>query len=530
MPNRRQAVNGLPDRAWNLLRHGDPENRYDGDGSRLVGAVVLLAVNSGANREWVRSLLADPQHPGGFAALRRRRDVDRWYGREWSRALAKVRESPPVTGRHDATMRAAELAEHAMSLGWRGVGGATDLAVYGFALGVAARAGRLSPLALASRAVAEGVGITHPTATRSLGRLVDRKLLRRVENGAGRFAAQFAVADERSSVTGACATAPQGGVRNCTTGSGQEPPSENFADNPDEVDVRYRTTGSSEGPTCAPAPQGADNPDEVDVRYCTTRVTHSSSSSCGGVVQLRTSETWRWGGLGLSKYRTWSALDTVESTTAGELAEHHGTTAGTIRRHLAALVEHGLAERLEGEYRRTDRDPQDLADELGVAGMAERQRRQHELESKLHAAARAAYATCSIGAPAVDPETGEIANHRTPPDPPDQPDPPEPEPAPAPDADQAVDLLKAAFPGAVEVQPTAAEILKHPTPQESAGREGSTAVDPSVSQPMYLDSDEWRRADNGVLAHRCETCRATMTCRRHGDRWTCSRCRPAVAS
>jgi hypothetical protein len=79
MPNRRQAVNGLPDRAWNLLRHGDSENRYDGDGSRLVGAVVLLAVNSGANRDWTRSLLADPQHPGGFAALRRRRDVDRWF-------------------------------------------------------------------------------------------------------------------------------------------------------------------------------------------------------------------------------------------------------------------------------------------------------------------------------------------------------------------------------------------------------------------------------------------------------------------
>jgi DNA-binding transcriptional ArsR family regulator len=216
------------------------------------------------------------------------------------------------------------------------------------------------------------------------------------------------------------------------------------------------------------------------------------------VSELRPpSETWRWSALGLSKYRTWLALDPVESVTAGALAEHLGVTSRTTRRHLALLVEHGLVERLEDEFRRTGRDPQSLADELGVAGMAERQRQRHELERQLHAEARAAYAACSIGAPAVDPETGEIANHRRPPDPPDD------------DVDRAVDLLLDAFPGAVEVQPPPAEIL---------------------NQPMYIDSDEWRRADNGVLAHRCETCRAVMTCRRHGDRWTCSRCRPAVAS
>lgn len=206
------------------------------------------------------------------------------------------------------------------------------------------------------------------------------------------------------------------------------------------------------------------------------------------------SETWRWPALGLSKHRTWLALDAVESVTACALAEHVGVTSRTIRRHLAVLVDHGLAERLEGEYRRTDRDPQQLADELGVAGTAERQRQRHELERQLHAEARAAYAACSVGAPAVDPETGEIANHRRPPPPDD-------------DVQRAVDLLTAAFPGAVEVQPTAAEIL---------------------DRPMHLDSDEWRRADNGVLAYLCETCEAVMTCRRWDDRWTCSRCRPAM--
>lgn len=41
-----------------------------------------------------------------------------------------------------------------------------------------------------------------------------------------------------------------------------------------------------------------------------------------------------------------------------------------------------------------------------------------------------------------------------------------------------------------------------------------------------VDSDQWRRADNGQLAHRCETCKSVLTCRRHGGRWTCSFCRP----
>jgi hypothetical protein len=66
------------------------------------------------------------------------------------------------------------------------------------------------------------------------------------------------------------------------------------------------------------------------------------------------------------------------------------------------------------------------------------------------------------------------------------------------DVQRAVNLLVAAFPGAeVDPQPTA-----------------------------EVDSDQWRRADNGQLAHRCETCKSVLTCRRYAGRWTCSFCRP----
>jgi hypothetical protein len=67
------------------------------------------------------------------------------------------------------------------------------------------------------------------------------------------------------------------------------------------------------------------------------------------------------------------------------------------------------------------------------------------------------------------------------------------------DADRAVNLLVAAFPGATKVDPQPA---------------------------AEVDSDQWRRADNGQLAHRCQVCKSVLTCRRHGGRWTCSFCRP----
>jgi hypothetical protein len=64
--------------------------------------------------------------------------------------------------------------------------------------------------------------------------------------------------------------------------------------------------------------------------------------------------------------------------------------------------------------------------------------------------------------------------------------------------ERAVNLLVAAFPGAVVDRQPAAEV----------------------------DSNQWRRGDNGQLAHRCQVCKSVLTCRRHGGRWTCSFCRP----
>lgn len=348
----------LSDKALLLLRHGDTEERFDGDGSRIVGSIVLDAVNRGLHRDYLRRLLKDPQHRGGFACFRRRRDLDRWLDKEWDRATAKVQRSPTIGDRNEATLRAVELTEHVECLTWKGTGGATDRAVWLFVLSVAGKAGKLGPLALAVRTVAEGAGVEHRTAGRSLARLVDRGLLRRIAVGRGRHASLFQV-QGISCPTGqkADATAPQWRSqigRNCPTPS---------------------HTGSHVGPvwgTCVP------------------------------------SDAWRWRGLGQAKARTWALLSAEPLTTA-ELADALGVTPRTARRHLAALAEHDLAEHDDEGWIRGPASPDDVAEQIGTAGMAERQRERHDLERRLHDQALDAHAAVVDEPPFyIDPETGEI--------------------------------------------------------------------------------------------------------------------------
>lgn len=183
----------LPDRALVLLRYGDVEGSFAKDGSRVVGSIVMSAVNAGCNREYVHRLLADPQHRGGFCTLRRRRNLDAWFDREWRRAVAKVKASPAIGDRNEATVVATELMEQADRMRWTGVGGGTDRVVYTFALTVAARTGRLSNLALSVREVGENARVGRETAGKSLHRLATRGLLRCTSPSKGKEAAVWEV-------------------------------------------------------------------------------------------------------------------------------------------------------------------------------------------------------------------------------------------------------------------------------------------------------------------------------------------------
>jgi DNA-binding MarR family transcriptional regulator len=351
-----------------LLRHGDVEGRFDGDGSRVIASILFDAIAQGCHRELIRKALGDPMNKGGFACLKRRaRNLDRWFDAEWRRAASRIANSPPIGDRQEAAARAAEIRQAAERLAWKGIGGATDLAVYRYAITVAQRAGRLGPLGLSAREVAEGAKVSKTTAARSLSRLVERRLLRSVSDCSGTTATQFHVED----------------VRNWDARGGK-------------AGVGGTQRGGRTSPTCV---GGTHFP---------------TPTQCVGPVcpsGARPTDTWRWRGLGHAAERVHSWLSADEAVTVAILADTMALTPGTIRRHLATLVEHRLAVRTEDGWLRTEVDPVDIEEELGVNGMTEAQRKRHGEERQRHHDALAAYAEHINAAPfTVDPSTGEIVN------------------------------------------------------------------------------------------------------------------------
>jgi DNA-binding transcriptional ArsR family regulator len=87
-----------------------------------------------------------------------------------------------------------------------------------------------------------------------------------------------------------------------------------------------------------------------------------------------------------------------------------GTKPETIRRHLRALREHGLAVPDDADqWLRGPVSLDDVATKLGIAGAGDRQRQQHQRERDNFRAARQDYAAALDTPPErVDYETGEV--------------------------------------------------------------------------------------------------------------------------
>jgi hypothetical protein len=87
------------------------------------------------------------------------------------------------------------------------------------------------------------------------------------------------------------------------------------------------------------------------------------------------------GGLSEACRRVYLSLASRQSVTAAQIAGELGTTAGTVRRHLARLGAVGLARAVgAGHWAAEVRDPHDLARQLGTDGYSVREKRRHESE------------------------------------------------------------------------------------------------------------------------------------------------------
>jgi DNA-binding MarR family transcriptional regulator len=335
----------------NLLALGDVEGQYGGDGSKIVGAIIMHAAWRGASKGWLFEALNDTRNRGGFACLRRRRpDLGRWFEREWQKAEALVRNNPPAGNRHDVMFAIQERREYAATLPWSGRGGATDRAVYEVLLQIAQRAQRLSDFGASVREVAERAGLSRASAANSLRRLDQHwRLTRRTSAGAG----------QRASIWSLRPLA-RDGPKSRGTHRGQ--------------------SGNTFGP-CV-----------ID---------------CPGDVQA---DVWRWsaGGLGKAKWRVWSHLG-LKIVSVSDLAAVLQLSEHTIRGHLRSLAKHGLAEHQPDGWRRGSATPDEVAIRLGVAGIGERQRERHSLERAAYRANLQSFAIEQDTPPErVDHETGEV--------------------------------------------------------------------------------------------------------------------------
>jgi len=175
-----------------LLVHGDTEDFYDGDGSRLVGAIIMDAVNNGCNPEGIFQQLSEPQNKGGFSCFRRKRlNRRRWFDGDWKRAERKVADRPKLAGRQEAVFMARSLREEADTMQWRGTAGGTDRAVYDALLEIGEQLGKLLDVGASVRQVGERAGVGRETASKSLKRLQARGLISQSFVGHGKVPARW---------------------------------------------------------------------------------------------------------------------------------------------------------------------------------------------------------------------------------------------------------------------------------------------------------------------------------------------------
>jgi DNA-binding transcriptional ArsR family regulator len=175
-----------------LLIHGDTEGFYDGDGSRLVGAIIMDAVNNGCNPEGIFQKLSEPQNKGGFSCFRRKRlNRRRWFDGDWRRAERKVAYRPKLAGRQEAVYQARTLREEADKLLWRGTSGASDRAVYDALLEIGEKLAKLLDVGVSVRQLGERAGVGRETASKSLKRLRARGLISQSFPGHGKVPARW---------------------------------------------------------------------------------------------------------------------------------------------------------------------------------------------------------------------------------------------------------------------------------------------------------------------------------------------------
>jgi len=327
-----------------------PSTATSKDASSVLMAVTLGMVANGWSDEKVMFDIL-MRYPGG-ASLHRRMEKDGWSKErafEWwqQHTLAKARErvaaSPTIRSKSDVRPTLAGLKAWMAVHQWKGTGGSTDVLVLGHLLGLAIEHGRVRSIGASVRQVAEQVGVSHPTALRSLRHLHQLGVIRREPredaenlNGyEGPLANRYAI------------TVPP------------------FSS---EVEERAWREGSMK-------PSSVWEMNQSDPGGCeNVRLVHLPHNISAA------HDAFRHGALSKAKYRVLSLLG-EEPLSARQVSNLLGRAKGAplsgTYGHLRVLTDLGLATKVEGGWVVGDLDLDVIAEQFGTTGKAERQRVEH---------------------------------------------------------------------------------------------------------------------------------------------------------
>ncbi len=287
--------------------HSYPTNRK--------AAFALLLAMANADWDWPEVHLALTESGVGarkwFPSLVKARD---W----WDKAAEFARDKPAVLDAREARQELGLIKARLDGQVWRGRTAAADRLLLEFAVDYATTRGLLV-LPLATRVVAEGTGLSRPTAARALQRLCEAGWLRREQRSHHTDAAVFRL------------TTPSLSNEVCT----------------DEPRPEGATWGQTVSHECTPA-----------------------------VHTLAGTDVFR--SLGRSAATLYAALSGTEVLTVSELVSTSGLARRTAHKWLLVLQQEGLAVKEAGGYLRVEvSDFEALAEAMGVAGAADAQRAAH---------------------------------------------------------------------------------------------------------------------------------------------------------
>ncbi|MGW6203718.1 helix-turn-helix domain-containing protein [Streptomyces sp. NPDC055089] len=153
----------------------------------MTRAVAADAVRVGWSRaSFVQVMLDGPYKAGQHArTLQHRRGYDKaaaWLHRAWDGAHKYVRSTDPLTTRQDFHAALAAFRARIECTPWKGLSGKTDLRNLIARMDICARAGSWDHTA-SERDLAERMGCSRTTAHNSNQRLLQAKMLRKLDNG-----------------------------------------------------------------------------------------------------------------------------------------------------------------------------------------------------------------------------------------------------------------------------------------------------------------------------------------------------------